>query len=86
LGSPFKVREELYGIKGNKMDGVYVQREIEDTGIPLCSEWAYIFLEGVHIREQNAKRKNHVSYHGENESYASDSDASDSDTFIDSQL
>jgi hypothetical protein len=68
------------------MDVVYVQREIEDTGIPLSSEWAYIFLEGVHIREQNAKRKNHVSYHGENESYASDSGASDSDASMYIQL
>jgi hypothetical protein len=43
----FKVREELYDIKGNDMDAVYVQRELEDTGIALCSEWAYIFLEGA---------------------------------------
>jgi hypothetical protein len=35
---PFKVREELYDIKGNEMGFVYVQREIEDTGIALCSE------------------------------------------------
>jgi hypothetical protein len=76
---PFKVQEELYDIKGNEMDGVYVQREIEDTGIALFLEWAHILLEGFHVREHNAKHKNHVSHHGENEPFASDSDASDSD-------
>jgi hypothetical protein len=80
-GLPFKVWEELYDIIGNELDVVYVQREIEDTVSAFSSEWEYTFLEGVHVREQNTKRKHHFSHHGENEAYASDSDDS-----MDSQL
>jgi hypothetical protein len=73
---PFKVREELYGNKGNELDLVCVQVEIEDTRSDFCSEWAYIFLERVHAREQNTKRRSDVSHHGENEANASKSNDS----------
>jgi hypothetical protein len=60
------------------MDTVLVQREI-DVNESIITEWAYLFMEGVHFCEHNVKRSNHVSHYGEVE-------GDDDDSSIDSQL
>jgi hypothetical protein len=62
------------------MDTVFVHREI-DVKESSIIEWAYVFTEGVHIREYNDKRSNHASHCGEVEGEDDDDDSS-----IDSQL
>jgi hypothetical protein len=73
---PFKVREELYDIKGNEMNAVFVQREVNFKESSVA-EWAYVFMEGVHVREQNVKRSHHVDHHAVEEEDDDDSSLDD---------
>jgi hypothetical protein len=60
------------------MDTVFVQGDI-DFKESSVTEWAYVFMEGVHVSEHNAKRFNNVSRYGELEGV-------DDDSSIDSQF
>jgi hypothetical protein len=64
--------------KGNDMDAVFVQHEIDVKEISI-TEWAYILMEGFHFCEHNAKHSNHGSRYGEVE-------GDEHDSSIDSQL
>jgi hypothetical protein len=74
----FKVQEELYDIKGNEMDAVFVQSDMRVKGSSV-TEWACVFMEGVHVCEQNVKHLDHVGHYGE-------VDGEDDGSSIDSQL
>jgi hypothetical protein len=65
-------------LKGKKMCTFFVQREI-DVKESSITEWAYVFMEGVHVRERDAKHSNHVIHYGEVE-------GQDDNSSIDPQL
>jgi hypothetical protein len=50
--------------KGNEKKAVFVHHEI-DVKESSVTECTYVFMEGVHIRAQNAKRSNLGSRYGE---------------------
>jgi hypothetical protein len=47
---PFKICEELFDIRGQELDKIFVEsRETNTNG--LITSWAYIFFQGAHVKE-----------------------------------